>query len=113
MWPSRRERLEQLDGRLLKFSKEDIPLAGLTDGLARQTLAKQMIASLRRLDYTEILKNRHIHPDRANPDSALFDVDTFWETREAWLAYEFTRAWAPADGLGSELPPSPIPFARG
>jgi hypothetical protein len=60
---------------LLAFSKSDTSLVGVTDGLARQTLATQMIASLRRLDYTAILKGRDIHPDRANPDSDLFDPE--------------------------------------
>jgi hypothetical protein len=75
MWPSRRQRMEQLDRGLQKFSREDITLVGLTDPIARQTLAKQMIASLRRLDYTDIIKRRDIHPNRANPDSALFDPE--------------------------------------
>ncbi len=75
MWPSRSHRLERLDSGLLKFSKDNTALVGVTDGLARQTLAKQMIASLRRLDYTAILKNRDIHPDRADPDSELFDPE--------------------------------------
>jgi hypothetical protein len=75
MWPTRARRLQQLDRGLLEFSNADTPLAGVTDGLARRTLAKQMIASLRRLDYTTILKNRDIHPDRANPDSDLFDPE--------------------------------------
>jgi hypothetical protein len=75
MWPSRLQRLEQLDSGLLKFSKEYTPLVGVKNELARQTLAKQMIASLRRIEYTAILKIRDIHPDRANPDSSLFDPE--------------------------------------
>jgi hypothetical protein len=75
MWPSRSRRLAQLESGLLRFSQEDTTLVGVTDPPARQTLARQMIASLRRLDYTAILKNRDIHPDRANPDSALFDPE--------------------------------------
>ena len=34
-----------------------------------------MVASLRRLEYTEILKNRGIHPNRADPDSDMFDPE--------------------------------------
>jgi hypothetical protein len=75
MWPSRVQRLEQLNSGLLKFSKHDIALVGVSDGLTRHTLAMQMIASLRRLDYTAILKNRDIHPDRADPGSDLFDPE--------------------------------------
>jgi hypothetical protein len=75
MWPSRSHKFEQLDRALLKFSNEDTALLGVRDAPARQTLAKQMIASLRRLDYTAIMINRNIHPDRASPDSDLFDPE--------------------------------------
>jgi alpha-glutamyl/putrescinyl thymine pyrophosphorylase-like protein len=75
MWPSRSLRLEQLDSGLLDFSNSDAALNGVTDGVARRTLAAQMIASLRRLDYTTILKRRDIHPGRADPDSDLFDPE--------------------------------------
>jgi hypothetical protein len=75
MWPSRSRKLEQLAKGLLKFSKDETALIGITDELARRTLAKQMIASLRRLDYTTALKQRDIHPDRADPASDLFDPE--------------------------------------
>lgn len=75
MWPSRSLRLEQLDKGLLEFSNGDTALNGVTDGVTRRTLAEQMIASLRRLDYTTILKNRDIHPGRADPYSDLFDPE--------------------------------------
>jgi alpha-glutamyl/putrescinyl thymine pyrophosphorylase-like protein len=75
MWPSRSQRLEQLDSGLLEFSNSDTALNGVTDPVARRTLATQMIASLRRLDYTTILRSRDIHPGRADPDSDLFDPE--------------------------------------
>ncbi|GEP02263.1 hypothetical protein MOX02_03010 [Methylobacterium oxalidis] len=34
-----------------------------------------MVASLRRLDYTQHLRKRHISPDRADPSSPLFDPE--------------------------------------
>jgi hypothetical protein len=75
MWPSRSNRLAELESGLAGFSNEDTQLLGIKDPAARSTLAKQMIASLRRLDFTEILKARNIHPDRTNPKSSLFDPD--------------------------------------
>lgn len=75
MWPKRAARLVQLEAGLRRFSKTDTPLIGVADELACNTLAKQMIASLRRLDYTDILKNRDIHADRADPESSLFDPE--------------------------------------
>jgi hypothetical protein len=73
MWPSRSKRLAELERGLVKFSKEDTPLLGIKDAAARGALAKQMIASVRRIDFTDILKARDVHPDRANPESDLFD----------------------------------------
>ena len=35
----------------------------------------QMVASLRRLDYSEIIRARDISPDRADPNSPSFDPD--------------------------------------
>jgi hypothetical protein len=67
--------LEQLERGLVAFSKEDTALAGLSDKLIRRTLALQMIASLRRLEYTAILKSRDIHPNRENPNSDMFDPE--------------------------------------
>lgn len=75
MWPSRNRKLEQLDGGLLEFSENDTALIGVLEPVARRTLATQMIASLRRSDYTEILKNRDIHPSRADPDNDMFDPE--------------------------------------
>lgn len=75
MWPSRLERLEQLGRDFLNFSRDDTALLGIADDLSRRTLAQQMVASLRRLDYTAILKRRDIHPYRANPQSDLFDPE--------------------------------------
>jgi hypothetical protein len=75
MWPTRSARLEELDRGLLEFSRTETSLKGIPDRGARRTLAEQMIASLRRLHYTEILKGRDIHPDRANPESNLFDPE--------------------------------------
>jgi hypothetical protein len=43
--------------------------------LAKETLARQMIASLRRLDYTAILKTRDVNPARADPMSSMFEPE--------------------------------------
>ena len=59
----------------MEFSENDTALIGVLEPVARRTLATQMIASLRRSDYTEILKNRDIHPSRADPDNDMFDPE--------------------------------------
>jgi hypothetical protein len=75
MWPTRSQRLEQLDQALRKFSDDDTALIGIANAVARRTLATQMIASLRRLDYTAVLINRDIHPSRTDPDNDMFDPE--------------------------------------
>ena len=75
MWPTRASRLTQIVAGLVAFSENDTPLRGTTREIARQTLAMQMIASLRRLDFTAALLNRDVHPDRADPSSLLFDPE--------------------------------------
>jgi len=95
MWPRRFQRLEELDHGLQEFSKAETALVGIADRVARRSLAQQMIASLRRLDYTAKLKNRDIHPDRTNPDSNLFDPEraALWHARNGnldeaiWLVF--------------------------
>jgi hypothetical protein len=75
MWPTRATRLTEINEGLITFSENDTPLRGIDDERARETLAMQMIASHRRLDYTAVLKKRDIHPDRADPKSPLFDPE--------------------------------------
>jgi len=75
VWPKRRGKVEQLAAALKEFSDTKRRLPGITADPARETLAKQMVASIRRLDYTNIIRTRNIHPDRANPESPLFDPE--------------------------------------
>lgn len=75
MWPSRKSATEELEKRLDSFSANQIPLLGIVDSSARGTLALQMVASLRRLDYTKILLNRTFNSDGANPNSSMFDPE--------------------------------------
>ena len=75
MWPKRAARAAQLEAGLRQFSQNDTPLLGAMDKPVRDALAMQMIASLRRLDYTAILKTRDIDPRRGDPASDLFDPE--------------------------------------
>jgi hypothetical protein len=51
VWPTRQAVAAQLDAKLQAFSTNQCALPGIVDPVARTTLVKQMIASLRRLDY--------------------------------------------------------------
>jgi len=75
MWPSRAPLIHTLEDKLKEFSEKARPLPGIVEKAARETLAIQMVASLRRLDYTTHFLHRDISPARANPNSILFDPE--------------------------------------
>lgn len=75
MWPSRKLTADRLERALEHFSTDRIPLLGVVDLTARRTLALQMVASLRRLDYTHILLSRTFDSNGANPNSSMFDPE--------------------------------------
>jgi hypothetical protein len=75
VWPTRQAKADRLDADLQAFSANQHTLPGIANPAARATLVKQMIASLRRLDYSRIVSTRHISPDRADPQSHLFDPE--------------------------------------
>lgn len=75
MWPKRSARLLQLDQGLQNFSNNRQRLLGVVNASQRNTLAMQMVASLRRLDYTRLIKSRDISADRADPDSNRFEPE--------------------------------------
>jgi hypothetical protein len=74
-WPTRAKRMLRIERGLEEFSTAKKKLLGIQDVSSRRTLAKQMVASLRRMDYTEILKQRPIDPRRVNPNDSLFDPE--------------------------------------
>lgn len=75
MWPTRQAIVRRLEADLAAFSANQRALPGIADPTARATLAMQMVASLRRLDYSDIIRTRDISPDRANPNSPSFDPE--------------------------------------
>lgn len=75
MWPSRRTVVERIDRHLIHFADNVRPLPGIADAAARKTLTMQMVASLRRLDYTREVMARGVSPLRTDPTSDLFDPE--------------------------------------
>jgi hypothetical protein len=69
------DRFNSLKVGLKRFSASGRALPGIADGAALDTLATQMIASLRRLDYTVAIRTRPIDRERTNPASPLFDPE--------------------------------------
>lgn len=75
MWPKRIPIANRLEALLGTYSSNYRRLPGIDDPHARATLALQMVASLRRLEYTNIVSSRGISPERADPSSPLFDPE--------------------------------------
>ncbi|WLA81970.1 hypothetical protein [Bradyrhizobium elkanii] len=75
MWPNRSQKMKELDQELQEFSNGKHKLAGIADQIHRNTLVLQMIASLRRLDFTQAVRLRDISPHRADPRSDLFEPE--------------------------------------
>jgi Alpha-glutamyl/putrescinyl thymine pyrophosphorylase clade 3 len=73
VWPKRKGIAERLEAELSEANQRHLP--GIAEPAAGATLAWQMVASLRRLDYTERLRERPISSERADPRSALFDPE--------------------------------------
>lgn len=61
--------------KLKKFNKDEYPLQGLTSDSHYETFAMQLIDSIRRIRYVEVIFNRDIliSPLRAEPNSTYFD----------------------------------------
>lgn len=74
MWPKRQNIARRLERDLSAHSASVRHLPGIATQAALETLAMQMVASLRRHDYTRIMLQR-VSPLRADPKSALFDPE--------------------------------------
>jgi Alpha-glutamyl/putrescinyl thymine pyrophosphorylase clade 3 len=75
-WPKRQTRKQQISTLLLQHSQATRPLPGIDDPDAREALAMQIVASIRREDYFRVIQNRGpIGGDRANPNSDSFDAE--------------------------------------
>jgi hypothetical protein len=75
MWPTRVDRAKELNRAIQEFSNNQHRLLGVADDVQRGTLVMQMVASLRRLDYTRLIKARDINVERTNPESNLFEPE--------------------------------------
>lgn len=74
MWPSRRKRHEQICEDLASYTAAT-PLPGIAAQNAKDTLAWQIVASLRRLEYTAAQMQRDVSADRASTASDMFDPE--------------------------------------
>lgn len=75
MWPAREAKRKSISDALREFSGEEHRLKGIENNNALEVLSMQMVASLRRMDYSNALLARDIAAERANPNSILFDPE--------------------------------------
>jgi hypothetical protein len=75
VWKNREQIADNIARGLCKYDAGTRKLPGIVDQDSLRTLAWQFVASLRRLEYTELLKQRPIDLRRANPNDALFDPE--------------------------------------
>lgn len=66
-------RAQQLHAGLMIFSKSVAPLPGIATVAARDSLVRQMIDSLHRIEFVHRLGERPIDPRRMDPAEPLFD----------------------------------------
>ena len=87
---------------ITQFQKDEMPLLGLNSSLEEEVLIRQLIDSIRRIDYVFTLQQRPISSQRMNPNSSLFDPiraaihykDHNYD-EACWLVFLFTHFGKP------------------
>jgi hypothetical protein len=67
------KRTNEISARLIEFNSNHLELPGVNTDERRMSLVRQMIDSLHRIEYVRRLNERAINPERADPNSELFD----------------------------------------
>lgn len=75
MWPNRTEQAQKIIDKLEEHSLNRVFLPGVADEKARTTLSWQVVASIRRQDYTRLRINREISKNRLDPSHNWFDPE--------------------------------------
>lgn len=63
----------EIDAQLTTCHEGAVPLPGVQNPTRRDTFIRQLIDSIRRVQFVSTIANRDIHADRANGSSSLFD----------------------------------------
>lgn len=75
------------------------PLLGISNSNREETFIRQICDSIRRIEYIDVIKQRNVSPDRANPNNAIFDPlrGAIWHLQNGdineacWLIFLFTH----------------------
>lgn len=106
-WPSRQQRKQQISAQLLIHHQNVRPLPGIANPAARDTLAMQIVASLRREVYFHVIQRRGvISADRADPhlDSFEAELGVVYLLQQnaydeaAWLVFLMVHLAKPGNG---------------
>lgn len=70
-----RQLAAELKRKLASFERANEPLLGISTPAAREAFIGQLLDSVNRIDFIDFLatRNRPMHADRCNPNSAIFD----------------------------------------
>ncbi|MBY3116687.1 alpha-glutamyl/putrescinyl thymine pyrophosphorylase clade 3 protein [Rhizobium laguerreae] len=106
MWPKRQAEHRRISDALLNHSQSTRALPGITSKSARDTLAMQFIASIRREDYYDLVQRKDVDASKADPNSGTFDTEravTYHIQNNnieeaAWLIFLMTEFARPASG---------------
>lgn len=104
MWPTRKNELDRISEALAQHSANVRPLPGVANPVLLNTLAHQIVASLRREDYYAVVQKKDISPAKADPNSGQFDAERAvafhmqrGDVEEAsWLIFLMTHFARPA-----------------
>lgn len=73
MRPRDKARAENLSSLLGQYHQENRPLPGIVNNNCMQTFVEQIIESIRRVKYVELLRGTNLSPNRMNPNSYYYD----------------------------------------
>lgn len=104
MWPTRQQQHAQISSALHTYSANARNLPGAAGNLARDTLAMQFVASLRREDYYRRVQEKPTPARKADPNSGTFDAERAVAyhmqngnvEEAAWLVFLMTHFARPA-----------------
>ena len=105
MWPSWRKEHQRIIRVLQQHNNTRQPLPGLSDSKSLETLAWQIVASLRRQAYYHLVQKKKVFSRRADPNRSHFDAERavayFVQTNQleeaAWLIFLMTHFAKPEE----------------
>lgn len=65
--------MQQIRTALAQYEANEFPLPGILNAQHRAVFIKQMLDSIRRVEYVSVIASRHLAADRADPHIDLFD----------------------------------------